>query len=120
MPMHSVPASGRLAIVSLAGSGSAKVNVAKKKGTYRRSAVARRPAAKRAARKAAATREFNRSVKQSVDRYIERWARRLILVDHGKVRKLTEEEVQDMANGSSSSRKPRRRATKPKARNRVR
>jgi hypothetical protein len=52
---------------------------------------------------------------RSLDRYIERWARGLLLVIDGEVRKLTEEEVQDAVNaGKSDNRRESRAKRKQK------
>jgi hypothetical protein len=61
-------------------------------------------ARKQRALKAAAYREMNRSI----DRLIERWARKLLLITDEGVRKLTEDEVQVAVYGSK--RRPTRKA----------
>lgn len=44
--------------------------------------------------------ELVRELERSQDRYIERWARKLIVVVDGEVRKLTEEQVQNVVRKS--------------------
>jgi hypothetical protein len=51
--------------------------------------------------------EVLREMERGQDRYIERWARKLIVVVDGEVRKLTEKQVQNVV-----------RKTRPKARSR--
>lgn len=51
--------------------------------------------------------EVVREMERDQDRYIERWARKLIVVVDGEVRKLTEEQVRNVV-----------RKTQPKARSR--
>ena len=71
----------------------------------------RKPAKKKSERPvpAAVIREMNRGL----DRYMERWARGLLLVIDGEVRKLSEDEVQAIVRSTrSSARPPARRSAK--------
>jgi hypothetical protein len=55
------------------------------------------------------------AAKRQLDRYIERWARRLLLVDRDGVRRLTEEEVQAAVGGkkrNSRTRSPGRKGSR--------
>jgi hypothetical protein len=47
------------------------------------------------------------AVRRQLDRYIERWARRLLFVDQDGVRRLTEEELQAAAGGNKRNSRTR-------------
>ena len=50
--------------------------------------------------------EVKAVMEESIDREIERWARKLLLVGDGEVRKLTEEEVRVMVGKKRKAPKP--------------
>jgi hypothetical protein len=65
-----------------------------------------------------AVREYMKLREPAIDRYIERWARRLIFVIDGKVRRPTEEEVRQMASPPRRKAVRKRVARKPPAKRR--
>ena len=76
-----------------------------------------RPATKpTGSRKLVIPKALREAEKKRLDKYIERWARRLLLVIDGEVRKLTEDEIQVAVHGMPKRRRGGSKDSKAKSR----